>query len=220
MLAAAFLVVPYTLPSYAGQITVAEANTPSGVLADGQSVDVSAGAVLPQAVGRDGFRVTKALPAGVRAYAQTAGTFVNDEDSPIQWPFLRGVPISSWFGYRVAPCAACSSDHKGLDMNPGFGTPIQAMADGVVTEVGNPSGEYGVYAIIDHVIDGQRYRSVYAHMDYGSLAVQPGDRVQVGDLVGQVGNSGLSTGPHLHFEVRQNDVPIDPYAWLKARVGS
>ena len=221
VLAAALLIGTYALPAYGSKPPESAAtDSATSVIAGAglQSLQV-AREVVPDGSDRDGYQVTKVLPPGFRPYARTANTFVNDLNSPIQWPFLLGVPISSWFGYRVPPCAACSSDHKGLDMNPGAGTAIQAIADGVVSEVGNPVGEYGVYAIIDHVIDGQKISSVYAHMAYGTLNVAVGDRVEVGQIVGQVGSTGQSTGPHLHFEIRENGTPVDPYAWLKAKVG-
>ena len=221
VLAAALLIGTYALPAYGSQPLEPGAadSATTQIGAEAQSLQVADQAALSDGSDRDGYQVTKVLPPGFRPYARTANTFVNDLNSPVQWPFLLGVPISSWFGYRVLPCAACSSDHKGLDMNPGAGTPIQAIADGVVSEVGNPVGEYGVYAIVDHVIDGQRISSVYAHMEYGTLNVAVGDEVEVGRIVGRVGNTGQSTGPHLHFEIRENGTPMDPYAWLKSKVG-
>lgn len=111
----------------------------------------------------------------------------------MQWPFRVGVPVSSGFGYRVPPCGSCSSYHRGVDLTPGIGTPIQAMADGVVT-VATSDGTYGEYVVIEHLIDGQRVESLYAHMLSGSTAVQVGQQVKVGELVGLVGNTGLSTG--------------------------
>ncbi|MDX2377714.1 M23 family metallopeptidase [Microbacterium sp. LRZ72] len=152
-------------------------------------------------------------------YAQTASTFVNYRGE-VQWPFLTGVPISSGFGMRPAPCAGCPTDHRGIDMSPGAGSPIQSIADGVVREVSaTDAGELGVYAIIDHVVDGERVSSLYAHMAIGTLALRAGDAVSVGDLVGNVGNSGLSGGPHLHLGLMRADgTYIDPYAWLSARV--
>ncbi|GGI73281.1 hypothetical protein GCM10009724_25390 [Microbacterium lacticum] len=72
-------------------------------------------------------------PVGTESYAHTADTFTNDPASAVQWPFTVGVPISSTFGYRTPPCPSCSNFHAGLDMTPGIGTPIQAIADGVVT---------------------------------------------------------------------------------------
>lgn len=177
-----------------------------------------AGAVT--AVLRDGFtveRVKKPLPG---AYTQTAGTYVNYLDSPIQWPFTVGVPISTDFGPRVPPCVGCSSFHKGIDMNPGVNTPIQAIADGVVREVSatDDSG-LGVYAIIDHMIGGRLVSSLYAHMTEGSLALSVGQPVLVGQLVGNVGTTGQSTGPHLHFEILlDGSTPTDPFAWLTQKV--
>jgi murein DD-endopeptidase MepM/ murein hydrolase activator NlpD len=155
----------------------------------------------------------------VASYSQTAATYVNYLGA-IQWPFLTGVPISTDFGYRVAPCGGCSSYHKGIDMNPGVNSPIQAIADGVVREVSaTDNGGLGVYAVIDHTIDGELVSSVYAHMAEGSLALSVGQTVSVGDLVGNVGNTGQSTGPHLHFEILLDGVtPTDPFAWLSERV--
>ncbi|WEO76051.1 M23 family metallopeptidase [Cryobacterium sp. SO2] len=165
------------------------------------------------------LRTDDSLPG---VYSQTANTYTNDLGSAIQWPFLVGVPISTNFGPRIPPCDGCSSFHKGLDMNPGVNTPIQAVADGVVREVSrtDKSG-LGVYAIIDHMIDGQLVSSLYAHMTEGTLALAVGDPVLVGQLVGNVGSTGQSTGPHLHFEILlDGDTPTDPYAWLTNRVGA
>tara|TARA_R110002020_G_scaffold152794_8_gene331372 strand:- start:72593 stop:72901 length:309 start_codon:yes stop_codon:yes gene_type:complete len=102
-----------------------------------------------------------------------------------------------------------------------LGTPIQAIADGIVTQVGANDADYGTNLIITHQIDGQIISSRYAHMVEGSSPLAVGDRVSVGDLVGQVGNTGISTGPHLHFEILLDGVtPTDPYVWMKAKIGS
>jgi murein DD-endopeptidase MepM/ murein hydrolase activator NlpD len=138
------------------------------------------------------------------------------EFTPVQWPLSRNAKVSSDFGYRIPPCGACSSDHQGVDWTPGDGTPVEAIAPGKVVEVGNPSGALGVYAIIEHDVDGTRYRSVYGHMQHGSLTVGVGDTVKLGERVGRVGNTGTSTGPHLHFGILGADNrPVDPIAWLK-----
>ena len=184
-----------------------------------ESQDVVVGSdVASSRLATEGYVTGRSVTSG--NYAQTASTFVN-YSGPIQWPFLTGVPISTDFGYRVPPCSGCSSYHKGIDMNPGDGSPIQAIADGVVREVSAvDDGGLGVYAVIDHVIDGERVSSVYAHMREGSLALSVGQAVAVGDLVGKVGNTGQSTGPHLHFEILLDGVtPPDPRAWLSERVG-
>lgn len=191
-----------------------------------QTLAMSANGVI--VVQRDGFTIgqipkpkPKPQPAAVGNF-RTAGTYVNYPDSPIQWPFPVGVPISTYFGPREAPCAGCSTFHKGLDMNPGVNTPIQAMADGVVRELSpTDNGGLGVYVIVDHMIGGRLVSSLYAHMAEGSLTVAVGQPVLVGQQIGNVGNTGQSTGPHLHFEVLlDGQSPTDPFAWLTERVRS
>lgn len=132
----------------------------------------------------------------------------------IRWPFPSAVPISSGFGDRVAPCRYCSSNHRGLDFNPGNGAPIFAVADGVVTEA-DFGGGYGQYVYIEHEIRGQTVVSVYAHMQRNSSPLRLGEVVRVGDFIGLVGNTGTSTGPHLHLEIRIDGEYVDPFAWLK-----
>jgi murein DD-endopeptidase MepM/ murein hydrolase activator NlpD len=139
------------------------------------------------------------------------------EFTPVQYPVAKKSKISSHFGYRN--CAGCSSDHQGIDFTPGAGKPIEAIAPGTVVEVGNPSGALGVYAIIKHDVDGTTYFSVSAHMEYGSLTKKVGDKVEMGDRLGSVGNTGMSTGPHLHFGILDADrKAIDPLPWLKKHV--
>jgi murein DD-endopeptidase MepM/ murein hydrolase activator NlpD len=104
-------------------------------------------------------------------------------------------------------------------MNPGEGTPIQVVADGVVSVAqASDNGGLGVYVEIEHVIDGQKITSVYAHMLEGSLQLSKGQTVTVGQIVGQVGNTGTSTGAHLHFEIHADGTPVDPFAWLTEHV--
>ena len=143
------------------------------------------------------------------------------EPSVVQAPVDIDSRISDGYGPRVAPCAGCSTFHKGVDLLPGEGNSVAAIADGTVAEVGNPSGELGVYVVIDHVIDGKKISSTYGHMQVGSLTLQVGDSVSRGQVVGLVGSTGQSTGPHLHFEIKLGGVtPVDPMAWLRAHVTS
>ncbi len=101
--------------------------------------------------------------------------------------------------------------HAGIDLAAGTGSPIRAVTDGTVLSSGNEGG-YGLAIRLLHP-DGTV--SFYGHMS--SLAVSKGARVVAGQQIGKEGNTGNSTGPHLHFEVRVNDVPINPAPWLKAR---
>ncbi|AGW40485.1 cell wall binding protein [Leifsonia xyli subsp. cynodontis DSM 46306] len=146
-----------------------------------------------------------------------ADTFTNDPNGAIQWPFPVGVPISSFFGPRTAPTAGASSNHLGVDFTPGAGVPIRIIADGVVRDVVTRGDGCGVNVTIDHMIGGKLVSSKYCHMQTGSARVSVGQRVTVGEIVGLVGNTGVSTGAHLHLEIRLNGIDsVDPYAWLKA----
>ncbi|MFT2693578.1 peptidoglycan DD-metalloendopeptidase family protein [Clavibacter zhangzhiyongii] len=183
-----------------------------------QSIALSA-APEAQVVGGtdDAFTATTPQQIMLAQTSKGAGAFTNDINGSIQWPFAAGVPISGVFGKRIAPCSnGCSSNHQGVDFAPGMGAPIQAIADGVVRESVNSDTGLGVHLVIDHVIDGQLITTVYGHMLPGSMRVQAGDPVKVGQQIGQVGNTGASTGPHLHFEVRMADgTAVDPFAWLQ-----
>ena len=185
--------------------------------ADSQSYTAAAPSADGAAgVSRDGYSVTEMK--AVSEYASTsASTFSNDVDGTVQWPFQMGVPISSGFGARqVANCGFCSTFHQGLDFVPGAGSPIQSIADGVVSKVDGPSGALGNNVWIDHVVNGQKVTSVYAHMQTGSVEVREGETVTVGTIIGKVGSTGNSTGAHLHFEIVIGGVPVDPYPWLQA----
>lgn len=139
--------------------------------------------------------------------------FATSSFSIVQWPVPASTPISSWFGYRT--CSDCPTDHRGIDFTPGSGYPIDAIATGVVVEASTVS-DYGVHVIVEHVINGTIVRSHYAHMLEGSMAVSVGDTVERGQQLGLVGNTGISTGAHLHFAIIIGGVEIDPYAWLLA----
>jgi len=206
------------IPAYAQTATPAFADAnESEPLSATQSIAVPAEAGTEK-VTRDGYQVVQSTPEG-EPFAHIASTFSNNADSAWAWPFTVGVPISSGFGPRS--CAGCSSYHLGLDMNPGEGTPIQAIGDGVVIETGNPSGAFGVYAIIQHESNGQKFTSLYAHMLEGSLALEVGQTVTAGTLVGQVGSTGQSTGAHLHFGIYLDGInAVDAYAFMKEKVGS
>lgn len=135
----------------------------------------------------------------------------------VQWPLPVSTPISDGYGYRS--CAGCSTFHEGIDFTPGNGYPIQSIADGVVVE-SEYSGALGQHVIIQHDIDGQVVQSIYGHMQSGSDTVAVGDAVSRGEVVGRVGSTGQSTGPHLHFGIRLGSGLVDPYPWMLAHVNS
>lgn len=175
-----------------------------------------------QPISRDGYSVTAAeviaeKKAAVAGY-RTANTFTNNPTSAIQWPFPVGVPISDGFGPRESPGGIGSTNHKGVDFTPGQGTPVNAVAAGVVRLVQETDqGGLGVYVVIDHVIDGVSVSSWYGHMLTGSPVVTEGQVVVPGQQLGNVGNTGVSTGAHTHLEIHVENTPVDPYAWISAR---
>jgi murein DD-endopeptidase MepM/ murein hydrolase activator NlpD len=113
-------------------------------------------------------------------------------------------PITSYFGYRYHPILHFTRFHAGVDIGAGWGSPIVAAADGQVIGAGWAGG-YGREVQIAH---GGGMVSLYGHMS--EIVAQPGSYVRRGQLIGYVGSSGLSTGPHLHFEVRQGGQPVNP----------
>lgn len=123
---------------------------------------------------------------------------------------VRPVPggITSPFGNRVHPITGMTRLHTGLDMSAGYGQPIQAGAPGVVL-LASYFGGYGNTVIIDH---GGGMSTLYAHQS--ELAVNSGASVEAGQVVGYVGSTGFSTGPHLHFEVRLGGSPVNPAVYL------
>jgi murein DD-endopeptidase MepM/ murein hydrolase activator NlpD len=170
-----------------------------------------------ETVKRDSYGAFSAIDAAKELGIQPEATFTNNPNGTIQWPYAVGVHIGSDFGPRPGCSLGCSTDHKGQDFNPGLGAPIQAIADGVVVQSTDSGGAYGVKIVIEHVIDGQIIRTLYAHMLEGSRTVEVGDPVTVGQIIAKTGNSGRSTGPHLHLEVLLNGTdPVDPLAWLYA----
>lgn len=154
---------------------------------------------------------------GVEAAASAAReAFTIDQRPPLVYPVGTGAPVGSSFGPRAAPCATCSTLHFGVDWNPGYGTSVVSIADGVVSLIGDPSNTLGVHLAIEHVVNGQAVTSVYAHLQAGSIPYRVGDRVRVGDQVGLVGSTGVTTAPHLHFELRVGGTAINPVPWMAA----
>jgi murein DD-endopeptidase MepM/ murein hydrolase activator NlpD len=165
----------------------------------------------------DGYETSTIAEAAAASGIRMEATFVNNPNGTVQWPFAVGVHVGDRFGYR--DCAGCSSNHGGQDFNPGLGAEIQSIADGVVTLAEDGEGSLGVHMMIEHEINGDTITSVYAHMQHGTMLYSVGDIVKAGDVIGNTGNTGMSTGPHLHFEIRLggiNGTKVDPLDWLYA----
>ncbi len=126
--------------------------------------------------------------------------------TPSIWPAEGWV--SSDFGYRESPFTGKREFHKGLDITGPVGTPIYAPAKGKVEFAGR-DGAYGLCMNMDH---GSGLVTRYGHMH--SIVVRQGQTVDRGELIGYIGNSGRSTGPHLHYEVRLNGVPVNPMRYV------
>ena len=121
----------------------------------------------------------------------------------LAWP-IPGARLGSPFGVRADPIAGGFGFHPGIDFDAGSGTPIHAAAAGVVVRAGDCGG-YGYCVVIDH---GSSIATVYAHQS--ELRSQVGDQVDAGEVIGLVGTTGTSTGPHLHYEVRIHGIATDP----------
>lgn len=159
---------------------------------------------------------TATLSAPAPASPAAREPFTIDQRPPLVYPVGINAPVGSPFGLRAAPCAVCPTVHNGVDWNPGYGTTVVSIADGVVSMIGNPGAALGTHLEIEHVVEGQLVTSVYAHLVAGSIPLQVGDRVRVGDPVGLVGATGTVTAPHLHFELRVDGVTINPVPWMRA----
>lgn len=122
---------------------------------------------------------------------------------------ISGFRITSSFGYRVHPISHKVAFHGGMDIAGHKGDPVYATGDGIVMEVRNNFFGYGNMVVIDH---GFGYKTRYAHLS--EALVHKGDRVSRGELIATLGNSGRSTGPHLHYEVLYRDKQINPWNFL------
>lgn len=126
--------------------------------------------------------------------------------TPTIWPTMGWV--SSPFSYRVDPFTGKKAFHYGIDIATNFGNPIVATADGVVLKLGNDKMS-GRYIVINH---GGGLTTHYLHLS--KFLVKAGQKVKRGDVIGLVGKSGKALGPHLHYEVRLNNRPVNPYRYI------
>jgi murein DD-endopeptidase MepM/ murein hydrolase activator NlpD len=146
-----------------------------------------------------GLNFANRIPAGL-------GSTVNVAYAPSVWP-VQGIVTSS-FGSRLDPFKGEGAFHTGIDIATNQGDAVRAPADGTVLKAGLGTG-YGREVVVDH---GHGVETLYAHLS--GFAVITGQDVHKGDILGYVGSSGHSTGPHLHYEVRIHDTPVNPSKYL------
>lgn len=136
-----------------------------------------------------------------------APAFVAKVSVPSRMP-VEGVQLSSSYGMRTHPVLGGRRDHKGVDLAGATGTPVYATADGYVSKA-EPFSSYGNYIQIEH---GSDLQTRYAHLS--GYAVAGGQQVVKGQLIGFIGSTGRSTGPHLHYEVRVAGEAVDPRPYM------
>lgn len=142
--------------------------------------------------------------------AGSAGGYYSFDGKSLKKAFLKSplefTRVSSGFSMRVHPISGKWKRHTGVDFAAVSGTPIRATSDGVIDSVG-PHGGYGNLVVVKH---GANYKTAYAHMSRFASGLRKGSKVSQGEVIGYVGSTGWSTGPHLHYEFRVNNEPRDP----------
>jgi murein DD-endopeptidase MepM/ murein hydrolase activator NlpD len=145
------------------------------------------------------------------SYLELDGLLKNKEQLLSHTPAIQPVSnkdlnrVASGFGYRVDPVYKTIKFHAGLDFAAPQGTPIYATADGTVTTAGNTGNGYGNHVVINH---GYGYETLFGHMV--RVKVRAGEKIRRGEVIGWVGSTGKSTGPHCHYEVHKNGQKMDP----------
>lgn len=151
---------------------------------------------------------TRALSGALFRSTQPGfSNWVNVLNAPSLWPVVGS--ITSSFGEREDPFNGEGAFHTGIDIATSYGAAVRAPADGIVIKAALGNG-YGREIIIDH---GNGIETLFGHLS--GFAVTDGQRVTRGQVIGYVGSSGRSTGPHLHYEVRIRDTPVNPHKYLR-----
>lgn len=163
--------------------------------------------------------LSKRLVVQSKSYDQIFELAKSKEDLLQAMPAIMPIKVSdpgqiaSGFGYRVHPVFKTERFHAGIDFTAQIGTPIYATGNGVVEQADAESSGYGLCVRIKH---GYGYGTLYGHMS--KILVTPGQKIRRGQVIGLVGNTGLSTGPHCHYEVHRNGEPVNPIAYFLANL--
>lgn len=175
-------------PSYSSQAPVAS-----------RSPAVNVG---PVSFSTSGIRFNSTTAAGREYLNRSVSPMVNLQAAQqFIFPLAIPAPITSLFGFRIHPITGVRRFHAGTDLGAAEGTPVLAAQAGTVVSA-DYAGGYGLMVVLDHKVDGTELQSRYAHLS--EVLVEPGKSVKKGEVIGLVGSTGLSTGPHLHFEMAQN----------------
>jgi murein DD-endopeptidase MepM/ murein hydrolase activator NlpD len=150
-------------------------------------------------------RISRALESGLTA--DFGGDWTELADAPSLWP-VEG-RVASSFGERQDPINGEGAFHSGIDIDAPYGTPVRASGEGDVSGAQMGSG-YGLEVVLNH---GHDLLTVYGHLS--AVAVFAGEHILRGQVIGYVGQSGRATGPHLHYEVRVHNVPVNPHKYLR-----
>lgn len=156
-------------------------------------------------------KIFKRLYVQSKSYDEVIDLAKNKETMWASIPAIQPVAdkdvtrFASGFGYRIHPIYKTRKMHTGVDLTAPVGTKVYATGDGVVIKAGYSRGGYGKRVFIDH---GFGYKTIYAHLS--EIDVKDGQKIKRGDVIGAVGNTGRSTAPHLHYEVRYKNKPVNP----------
>jgi murein DD-endopeptidase MepM/ murein hydrolase activator NlpD len=156
-------------------------------------------------------KLSRQLVVQSKSFDEVASLVLLKQDMLASIPSIQPVAnedltqTAGGFGWRIHPIHKISKFHAGMDFTAKTGTPIYATGDGKVVFAEYATNGYGMHVIIDH---GYGYETLYAHLS--KLEVKRGQKVKRGDVIGLIGNTGLSAGPHLHYEVHKGGEPVDP----------
>ncbi len=156
-------------------------------------------------------QLSKQLKVQSRSFEKVMDLARDRKDLLASIPAIRPVPddkverLASGFGMRIHPIYKTMKMHSGVDFTSDIGTKVHATGSGVIEKIERKKKGYGMNVTIDH---GHGYKTLYAHLH--KFRVKVGDKVKRGEVIGEVGNTGTSTGPHLHYEVIKDDKKVDP----------
>ncbi len=181
----------------------------------GSAIDYSSDPQILKEAERRLDKLKNKIRLQANSYSELLGRVFNMKDELNHIPAIKPVPgkLISGYGMRMHPIYKVRKRHTGIDLQASTGTPVYAAGDGVVKWAGIKANGYGVHIDIDH---GYGYETKYAHLD--KLAVRKGEKVKRGQVVGYSGNTGLSKGPHLHYEIIKDGIKINPIDYFMADI--